>query len=92
MRVIFGLVLIVGIAFAGTAVYMAKNYIGAYQNALAAERAQRWSRSPFLVQIKPRIVFLFSPLLGACPIRPAPKQVCRCPQPTATTPEKSLIF
>ena len=41
MRVIFGLVLIVGIALAGTAVYMAKNYIGAYQNALAAERAQR---------------------------------------------------
>ena len=41
MRMVFGLVLLAGIALAGGAVYMAKNYIGQYQVALAAERAQR---------------------------------------------------
>lgn len=41
MRLVFGLVLLAGIALAGGAVYMAKNYIGQYQTALAQERAQR---------------------------------------------------
>ncbi|WP_299153166.1 Flp pilus assembly protein CpaB [uncultured Tateyamaria sp.] len=41
MRMVFGLVLLAGIALAGGAVYMAKNYIGQYQAALAAERAER---------------------------------------------------
>jgi pilus assembly protein CpaB len=41
MRMVFGLVLLVGVALAGGAVYMAKNYIGAYQNELARERAAR---------------------------------------------------
>ena len=41
MRLVFGLVLIVGIALAGGAVMMAKNYIEAYQTALAKERAAR---------------------------------------------------
>lgn len=41
MRAVFGLVLIVGIALAGSAVYMARNYISAYQNELAKERAAR---------------------------------------------------
>ena len=41
MRMVFGLVLLAGIALAGGAVYMAKNYIGQYQAALADERAQR---------------------------------------------------
>ncbi|MCB4379663.1 Flp pilus assembly protein CpaB [Synechococcus sp. MU1644] len=41
MRLVFGLVLLAGIALAGGAVYMAKNYIGKYKVALAAERAQR---------------------------------------------------
>jgi pilus assembly protein CpaB len=36
---VFGLVLLVGVALAGGAVYMAKNYIGAYQAELARERA-----------------------------------------------------
>lgn len=39
MRTIFGLVLIVGLGLAGLAVYMARNYISAYQFALAKERA-----------------------------------------------------
>ncbi len=41
MRMIFGLVLLAGLALAGGAVYMAKNYIGQYQTALAKERAER---------------------------------------------------
>ncbi|MEP6020119.1 MAG: Flp pilus assembly protein CpaB [Paracoccaceae bacterium] len=41
MRMIFGLVLLAGLALAGGAVYMAKNYIGQYQTALANERAAR---------------------------------------------------
>jgi pilus assembly protein CpaB len=41
MRVIFGLVLLAGLALAGGAVYMAKNYISGYQQALAKERAAR---------------------------------------------------
>lgn len=41
MRAVFGLVLIVGVALAGGAVMMAKNYISAYQMELAKERAAR---------------------------------------------------
>lgn len=41
MRLVFGLVLIVGLGLAGFAVYMAKNYIQGYQTQLANERAQR---------------------------------------------------
>ncbi len=41
MRIIFGLVLVLGIGLAGFAVYMAQNYIGQTQAALAAERAAR---------------------------------------------------
>ncbi|MCG7625643.1 Flp pilus assembly protein CpaB [Epibacterium sp. Ofav1-8] len=40
MRAVFGLVLIVGVALAGGAVMMAKNYIEAHQIALARERAK----------------------------------------------------
>lgn len=38
MRIVFGLVLLAGLALAGFAVYMAQNYIGAYQSALEQER------------------------------------------------------
>jgi len=41
MRLVFGLVLLVGIGLAGGAVMMAKNYIEAYQVELAKERAAR---------------------------------------------------
>lgn len=46
MRAVFGLVLIVGVALAGGAVMMAKNYISAYQNELARERAARAEAVP----------------------------------------------
>lgn len=41
MRMVFGLVLLVGIGLAGFAVYMAQGYISQYQIALAQERAAR---------------------------------------------------
>ncbi|MFX0543217.1 Flp pilus assembly protein CpaB [Roseovarius sp. S4756] len=41
MRLIFGLVLVLGVALAGFAVYMAKNYIQAYQTQLELERNSR---------------------------------------------------
>ncbi|WP_104019238.1 Flp pilus assembly protein CpaB [Roseovarius nitratireducens] len=41
MRLIFGLVLLIGIGLAGFATYMAKNYIEQYQQQLAQERKQR---------------------------------------------------
>ncbi len=41
MRLIFGLVLVVGVGLAGFAVYMARDFIGGYQAQLDAERAAR---------------------------------------------------
>jgi pilus assembly protein CpaB len=41
MRLIFGLVLVLGLGLAGFAVYMAQGYIDQYQRELAAERAAR---------------------------------------------------
>ena len=41
MRLVFGAVLVLGLGLAGFAVYMAKNYIGAYQAELAKERASK---------------------------------------------------
>lgn len=41
MRMIFGLVLFLGIGLAGFAVYMARGYVSEYQAELAAERAAR---------------------------------------------------
>lgn len=41
MRAVFGLVLVLGVALAGGAVMMARNYISDYQQALAQERASK---------------------------------------------------
>lgn len=41
MRLVFGFVLVIGMGLAGFAVYMAKDYISAYQAQLAQERAAR---------------------------------------------------
>jgi len=46
MRIVFGLVLMAGLALAGFAVYMAQNYIGAYQTALEQERTKAQSNVP----------------------------------------------
>ncbi|MGC9371223.1 MAG: Flp pilus assembly protein CpaB [Paracoccaceae bacterium] len=41
MRMVFGLVLVLGLGLAGFAVYMAQGYVSKYENALARERAER---------------------------------------------------
>ena len=41
MRALFGLVLVAGVGLAGSAVYMAKGYIGQYEAALEIERAKQ---------------------------------------------------
>lgn len=46
MRLLFGLVLVAGIGLASFAVYMARDYIGNYQAALAQERAAREAMVP----------------------------------------------
>ena len=46
MRLVFGLVLVVGLGLASFAVYIAKDYIGAYQAELARERAAREQMVP----------------------------------------------
>lgn len=46
MRIVFGLVLIAGLALAGFAVYMAQNYIGAYETALQEEREKATEAVP----------------------------------------------
>jgi pilus assembly protein CpaB len=46
MRLVFGLVLIAGLGLAGFAVYMAQNYIGAYETALQQARAQSSANVP----------------------------------------------
>lgn len=46
MRIVFGLVLLAGLALAGFAVYMAQNYIGAYQTALEQERTRTEGNVP----------------------------------------------
>jgi pilus assembly protein CpaB len=48
MRMVFGLVLVVGLALAGFAVYMAQGFISQTQNALAAERAIREKSGPLV--------------------------------------------
>lgn len=46
MRLVFGLVLVAGLGLAGFAVYMAQNYINAYENALQQERAKSGAAVP----------------------------------------------
>ncbi|MGH1331455.1 MAG: Flp pilus assembly protein CpaB [Paracoccaceae bacterium] len=46
MRLVFSFVLVLGLGLAGFAVYMAKDYIGAYQAELANERAARAQMVP----------------------------------------------
>lgn len=46
MRAVFGLVLVFGVALAGFAVYLARDYIGVYQAQLEAERAAAAARVP----------------------------------------------
>ncbi len=59
MRVLFGLVLVVGIGLAGFAAYMAKNRIGEYQATLAEQQAKIASNVPLepVFVLKRRIAY-----------------------------------
>jgi len=48
MRLVFGLVLVLGLGLAGFAVYMAQGYISGYEQALAEERAARENAVPLV--------------------------------------------
>jgi pilus assembly protein CpaB len=48
MRGVFGLVLVAGVALAGSAVYVAQGYISAKDSALAIERAERQKTGPLV--------------------------------------------
>lgn len=58
MRLVFGLVLFLGLGLAGAAVYMAQGYVSAHEEALARERAARENMVPlvdvFIVNKKKR--------------------------------------
>lgn len=48
MRLVFGLVLVLGLGLAGFAVYMAQGYVSAHEEALARERAARENMVPLV--------------------------------------------
>lgn len=48
MRLVFGLVLVLGLGLAGFAVYMAQDYVSAHERALAEERAARERMVPLV--------------------------------------------
>lgn len=66
MRIVFGLVLIAGLALAGFAVYMAQNYIGAYQAALEQERTKSAGNVPVHeIYVATRAIDYGEPILDA---------------------------
>ncbi|WP_146590623.1 Flp pilus assembly protein CpaB [Puniceibacterium confluentis] len=80
MRLVFGLVLMAGLGLAGFAVYMAQNYIGAYQNALEQERAKSDDAVPTAkIYIATRAVAYGETL--------APEDVRLAPWPKESLPE-----
>lgn len=64
MRLIFGLILAVGLALAGGAVFLAKSYIGTYQQALQKERSKANDQVPLVkVYVANRDMAFGEPLL-----------------------------
>ncbi|MGR3801936.1 Flp pilus assembly protein CpaB [Marinibacterium profundimaris] len=70
MRAVFGLVLIVGVALAGGAVMMAKNYISAYQTELARERSAREAAVPTVDVMVARRALRYGEILAEDDVRP----------------------
>jgi pilus assembly protein CpaB len=80
MRIVFGLVLVAGLALAGFAVYMAQNYIGAYQTALEQER------SKVTTSISVQEIYVATRALDYGEII-APEDIALMPWPKQTLPE-----
>lgn len=75
MRAVFVLVLMLGVGLAGFAVYMAKDYVGAYERALQAERAVTAQMVPTV-----EVLTLKRPLKYGERIRPDDVQKIRWPE------------
>ncbi|WP_324753739.1 Flp pilus assembly protein CpaB [Roseovarius sp. Pro17] len=80
MRLMFGLVLVLGLALAGFAVFMAKSYIQNYQNALELERQAR----PTVIETVDIYILNRSMEYGE---RILPDDVRQVAYPTASLPE-----
>lgn len=80
MRIVFGLVLVAGLALAGFAVYMAQNYIGAYQTALEQERSKVTTSIPV------QEIYVATRALDYGEII-APEDIALMPWPKQTLPE-----
>lgn len=87
MRGVFGLVLIVGVALAGFAAYMAKDYIEGYQNALAEERAKAGSIKTIEVFVSKKKV-QYGDQLAAEDVRLVRWPVQSVPEGAFTVPEE----
>lgn len=84
MRMVFGLVLVVGLALAGFAVYMAQNYISATQAELARERQARAALGPLVD------VFIVTKALKYGEAL-KPEDVRQIPWPKSALPETAFI-
>jgi len=90
MRLVFGLVLIIGVGLASFAVYMAKDYIGAYQAELAKERA---AREQMVATVE--VVVVNRPLRYGEPIAMEDVRVVRWPEdavPEGTFAATDIVF
>ncbi|MBE0453817.1 Flp pilus assembly protein CpaB [Roseovarius autotrophicus] len=87
MRLIFGLVLIVGLGLAGFATYMAKNYIDQYQQQLAQERAQRGPALETVNVIIAKRALKFGEKLTKDDVAMVPYPKAALPEGIFTTPE-----
>ena len=80
MRLVFGLVLVAGLALAGFAVYMAQSYIGAYESALTEARSKTVAEVPTQpIYITTRAIAYGEQIM--------PEDVALAPWPTAILPE-----
>lgn len=90
MRMIFGLVLVVGLALAGFAVYMAQGYISQTQAELAQERAARAKAGPLV-----EVYVVNKPLAYGDPLTRADVQKIYWPQnalPEKIFTDEALLF
>jgi pilus assembly protein CpaB len=78
MRIVFGLVLLFGIALAGTAVYMARDYVTQYQAQLAERQAEERAMREQIVPTT-EVYVLKSPLRYGQKLRPEDVQLVRWP-------------
>ncbi|WP_187429971.1 hypothetical protein ROLI_025990 [Roseobacter fucihabitans] len=82
MRMVFGLVLLAGVALAGSAVFMAKNYIGAYQAELARAQQNQQAVVPMQTVYVAARPLLYGEVLKESDVRPVTWPIDAIPQGT----------